>query len=78
MEYTVYAIKSLSGNYIYVGMSNNVVRRVKEHNAGYNKTTKPYLPYKLIYTESFPNRKAARQKEKYLKGGSGKKYLKTV
>jgi len=75
LEYTVYAIKSLSRNYIYVGISNDVPRRFEEHNKGYNKTTKPYLPFKLIYTESFPTRKAARVKEKYLKGGSGKKFL---
>ena len=74
----VYAIKSINRNYIYVGLTNNIVRRLYEHNKGYNKTTKPYLPFVLIHTESFETRTLARAKEKYLKGGSGKKFLKSL
>ena len=44
MTYFVYALKSLERNYIYVGLTNNVQRRVYEHNIGYNRTTKPYRP----------------------------------
>ena len=76
--YYVYAITSLSRNYIYVGISNDIDRRIQEHNKGYNKTTKPYLPFKLIYSEEFPSRAEAREREKYLKGGSGKKFLKSL
>jgi len=74
----VYALSSQKRNYIYVGLTNDVERRIAEHNNGYNKTTKPYLPFKLIYTESFETRALARVKEKYLKGGSGKKFLKSL
>ncbi|TAM99842.1 MAG: hypothetical protein EPN39_05595 [Chitinophagaceae bacterium] len=41
----VYALKSLSRNYIYVGMTNSLERRLKEHNEGRNKSTKPYRPF---------------------------------
>lgn len=41
--YTVYAIKSTSRNYIYVGLTNNLERRLFDHNSRYNKTTKPYV-----------------------------------
>ena len=78
MVYYVYAISSLSVNYIYIGISNNVERRLEEHNKGYNRTTKPYRPFKLIYIEKFETREEARVKEKYLKGGSGKKFLKSL
>jgi len=74
----VYAIKSTVRNYIYVGMSNNVNRRVLEHNAGENKSTKAYKPFTLIYTETFATRLEAREKEKYLKSGIGKEYLKSL
>lgn len=74
----VYAIKSTVRNYIYVGMSNNVNRRVLEHNAGENKSTKAYKPFTLIYTETFATRIEAREKEKYLKSGIGKEYLKSL
>ncbi|WP_367389978.1 GIY-YIG nuclease family protein [Lewinella sp. LCG006] len=36
--YFVYALKSHDRNYIYVGLTNNIDRRINEHNAGYNKT----------------------------------------
>ena len=72
----VYAISSLSRNYIYVGLTDNIERRFSEHNNGYNKTTKPYIPFKLIVSESFPTRIEARAREKYLKSGIGKEYLK--
>ena len=67
--YTVYAIKSISRNYIYVGLTSNLERRLEYHNKGYEKTTKPYKPFKLIFTERFENRTQARAKEKYLKSG---------
>jgi putative endonuclease len=76
--YYVYAIRSLSRKYIYVGITDNVERRVLEHNTGRNKTTKPYRPFKLLFVESFDTRELARKKEKYLKSGIGKEFLKTL
>ena len=77
-KYFVYAIKSKVRAYIYVGMTNNLKRRISDHNKGYNRTTKPYTPFKLIYTEKFPSRIEARVKEKYLKSGVGKEFLKSI
>lgn len=77
-KYFVYAITSTVRNYIYVGMTNNLVRRISEHNNGYNKTTKPYLPFKTIYIEEFDSRISVRKKEKYLKSGVGKEFLKSL
>ena len=76
--YTVYAIKSISKNYIYVGLTNNLEKRLEYHNKGYEKTTNPYKPFKLIFTEEFENRSQARIREKYLKSGIGKDFLKTL
>jgi putative endonuclease len=74
----VYAIKSLERNYIYVGMTNDLNRRIQEYNNGENKSTKSYRPFILIYSESFPDRVSAREKEKYLKSGVGKEYLRSL
>lgn len=52
-------------------------RRINQHYTGRNKTAKPYLPFKLIYTEEFPDRYAARKRGKYLKSGIGKEFLKS-
>jgi len=74
----VYAIRSLSRNYVYVGMTNDVSRRLAEYNNGENKSTKAYKPFILIYFEEFPDRVSARMKERYLKSGVGKEFLKTL
>ena len=77
-KYYVYAISSTSRKYIYVGITNNLKRRISDHNKGYNRTTKPYAPYTTIYTEEFNSRAKARIKEKKLKSGCGKEFLKTL
>ena len=74
----VYAIRSAERNYIYVGLSDNLERRVHQHNSGSNKTTKPYAPFVLIWSETFPTRIEARKREKYLKSGSEKEFLKSL
>jgi len=72
----VYAINSLSHDWVDVGMTNNLARRIQEHNKGQNRSTKPYVPFELIYSESHSSREIARKREKYFKSGSGKKWLK--
>ena len=74
----VYALKSLSRNYIYVGLTNDLERRFNQHQNGQNKTTKPYLPFILFFKEQFKNRDEARRREKYLKSGIGKEFLRTL
>jgi putative endonuclease len=76
--YYVYAISSLERNYIYVGLTYNIERRLSEHNTGKNKTTKAYSPFVLIYFEKCGNRIEARIKEKYFKSGIGKEKLKII
>lgn len=74
----VYAIQSQIDKRIYVGMSVAVSKRLLEHNSGKTKSTKGYRPWQLIYTESLPSRLEARQREKYLKSGVGKEFLKSL
>ena len=76
--YYVYAIKSEKYNYHYIGITNDVERRFNEHNRGYNKTTKPYRPFIKIIIEKYPNRIEARIREKFLKSGFGKEYVKNI
>jgi putative endonuclease len=76
--YTVYALKSVSRNYIYVGMTNDLSERLNRHNRGYEKSTKPYRPFILIYKEKCSSRIEARKREIYLKSGVGKEFLKSI
>lgn len=78
MKYYVYAIKSIQRKYIYVGLTNNIERRIKQHNNCREKTTRAYTPFKIIYANEFQDRKSAREKEKYLKSGIGKELLKKL
>ena len=74
--YFVYAIKSMVKEYIYVGMTNDLTRRLNQHNSGWNRSTKPYIPFNLIYQEQCASRAVARTREKYWKSASGKRKLK--
>lgn len=78
MAYFTYAIKSKIDGRIYVGMAADVDKRIAEHNAGRTKSTKGYKPWKLVYSEELPDRMAARNREKYLKSGCGKEFLKNL
>jgi len=75
----VYVIKSLKDNRNYIGITNNLERRIKEHNRGKSSTpsTKFRGPFKLIYFEKVTNRKIAREREKFLKSGRGREFLKS-
>lgn len=75
MFYT-YVLKSREKNYIYVGLTNNLERRIKEHNSGKQKTTRSYAPFDLIHSEELKTRLKARDREKYLKSGCGKEWIK--
>ena len=76
--YYVYVLVSEFRNYIYVGMTDNVERRIAFHNAGYNKTTKAYRPFGVLLIEEFSSRVEARDREKYLKSGVGKEFIKRL
>ncbi len=74
----VYVLYSLKYDRTYTGMTIDIERRLKEHNNHQNKSTKAYAPWILIYQEEFKTRAEARKKEKYLKSGNGREFLKTV
>ena len=76
--FIVYAISSINRNYIYVGLTSNLDDRLKRHNKGYEKTTKPYAPFQLIYSEKCFSRQEARSREKYWKSGIGKQQLRQM
>ena len=76
--YIVYALVSEVDRRIYVGFTSDINRRLLEHNNGQTTSTKGYRPWTLFYTETAKDRVEARAREKYLKGGSGKEFLKRV
>ena len=71
----VYVIRSLKNECLYVGMAEDAVKRLAEHNRGKSKYTSGFMPWKLIYQEEFQDWKTGRVREKYLKSTSGKNWL---
>ena len=74
----VYAISSLNRSYIYVGLNSDLESRIARHNKGYEKTTKPYCPFVLLFSEQVNTRTDAREREKYWKSGIGKEKLRRL
>lgn len=74
----IYIIKSEKDGRLYKGFTTNIERRLMEHNSGKTKSTSPYKPWKLVYTEEVESREQARKREKYFKSGIGREYLKNT
>jgi putative endonuclease len=75
MFYT-YVLKSVMNGDIYVGYTNDLQRRFKEHNYGLNPSTKRYIPWTLIYYEACIDEIDAKRREGYLKTTQGRRLLK--
>ena len=75
MFYYTYVVQSLKDKQWYTGCTNNLRKRLKEHNEGRVSATKNRKPFRLIYCEICLNKEDAYRREKYLKTGMGKRYL---
>lgn len=65
--YYLYILRSLKHGRLYIGYTNNPVRRLGEHNKGLSFETKKYMPWKLVYLEGYANIDDARDREKKVK-----------
>jgi putative endonuclease len=75
MEF-VYVLRSKKDGNFYTGWTNDLKKRVMEHNQGLSRSTKHRRPFELIYYEACLNRKDAKKREVYLKTAWGKRYIK--
>ena len=71
--YYVYVIQSKKDNQFF---TRDLENRIREHNAGRVPSTKERGPFELVYYEVCLNEQDALAREKYLKSGMGKRYLK--
>ena len=75
--YYVYILESLDfENRFYVGFTENLTNRLKEHNSGKLPNTKRYLPWKIKSAHAFPSKSKALAFETYLKSPSGRAFAK--
>lgn len=72
----IYVLKSKQDKNLYTGCTNNLIKRFEQHNLGEVFSTSRRRPLILVYYEGCLNKNDAFQREKYLKTGMGKRYIK--
>jgi len=73
--YYTYVLLSKKDGKFYTGCTNNLRKRLEEHNKGQVQSTKHRIPLDLIYYEACIYREDAYRRERYLKTGKGKRYI---
>ena len=75
-EYWVYVLRSRSSGRLYTGSTNNLERRLGEHNQRHTASTRGKGPWEIVYREKVGDRAEARARERFLKSGRGREFLK--
>ena len=76
MVYYVYILHSTKINKTYVGFCNDIKNRLQKHNRGQVKSTKRFMPWKIIHLEEYKTAQEAKYREQYWKSGAGRRKLK--
>ena len=71
----VYVLHSTKDNGFYIGFSTNLRARMRQHQNGESFATSRRGPWKLIYYEAYTEREDAEGREKFLKSGAGRRFL---
>ncbi len=74
--YYTYVLRSMQDKKLYVGYSEDLKRRLEEHNKGLVPATCTRKPLELVYYEACLDKEKALQREKYFKTGFGREFLK--
>ena len=72
----IYIIESAKNGELYSGYTEDLQKRLKEHNQGLNISTKRHIPWKCIYYEACLNKEDAIRREKYMKTTQGTRLIK--
>jgi putative endonuclease len=79
MNYTVYILYSASINKYYVGHTDNIDRRLNEHNTGQTRfTSLAGKPWIIVYNENYETRALAMKREKEIKSKKSRKYIESL
>jgi len=76
--YFTYVLRSLKDKKNYIGLTNNLEKRFKQHQNGLCESTKNRVPFEIVYYEEFKDRSDAVQREKFFKTGKGRELLKNL
>jgi putative endonuclease len=73
--YYAYVLKSIEHDYFYKGHCRDMALRLKQHNSGMTVSIRPYIPFQIIYYETFNTEQEAIVREKYFKSAAGRRFL---
>ena len=73
--YYVYVLWSSKLKKRYIGSTDNIEKRLVEHNRGSNKFTRDGVPWIIVHQEEFLTKTEALKREKFLKSGQGRAWL---
>jgi len=76
MNYFTYVLYSENFKRFYKGHCIDLQKRLKQHNNGETLSTRPFIPWEIVYYETFNSREAAINREKYFKTAAGRRFLK--
>ncbi len=76
--FTVYVLQSDRTGNLYIGQTENLAKRLDEHNQGISRYTKGRGPWTLVYSEERSTRSEAMIRERQLKGGQGREWLRDL
>ena len=74
--YCVYVLYSVKIDKFYVGYTKDIDKRLKHHNLGLNRWSRRGIPWKLVYLERYNIKKEAIRRERFLKTGKGREFVK--
>ena len=76
--YTVYILYSHKIDRYYIGYSNDITRRLDEHNRRKGKFTDRGIPWVIVYTEDFKSKEEAVERESYIKSQKSRIYIESL
>ena len=78
-EFVVYILFSEKYKKTYTGFTNNLIERFKSHNVlGIKGYSIKYRPWKVVYVEFFSSKLEAMKREKFLKSGKGREFIRKI
>ena len=78
MSYYIYVLESVSHKTRYVGSTDDIGKRLKEHNSGKCRYTSGRKPWVLLHKEELATRTDAIKRENFLKSGQGRAFLDSI
>ena len=78
LSFCVYVLQSLKDRDLYIGFTEDLEQRLKQHNLGQNISTAPRRPFRLIFCEYYLDKGDALRREAYFKTTAGKRTIRLM